>query len=185
MPHDQPLCALLLAKIHEQMERTGHLIHRLPSDRLDWAPAIRGAWPAGVLLGHLLDCAAGFCAVLEAAEPERLAHFAGLRYLPVNHSCPPPEAANRIAMYRARIAEGFAILEDADLARPLPTVFVQPGEPLLTLLLGNLEHLINHKHQLFTYLKLMEVDVGSQDLYRFRGTHTAGCSPPVAPAPPD
>jgi len=36
-------------------------------------------------------------------------------------------------------------------------------------MLGNLEHLINHKHQLFTYLKLMGESVGSRDLYRFRG----------------
>jgi hypothetical protein len=49
------------------------------------------------------------------------------------------------------------------------TVFVERGEPLLTLLLGNLEHLINHKHQLFTYLKQMGVDVNTRDLYRFRG----------------
>jgi len=50
----------------------------------------------------------------------------------------------------------------------LSTVFVKEGETLLTLLLGNLEHLINHKHQLFTYLKLLGVAVTSQDLYHFR-----------------
>jgi hypothetical protein len=67
------------------------------------------------------------------------------------------------------IDEGFALLRDADLGREVPTVFVKHGEPLLTLFLGNLEHLMNHKHQLFTYLKEMGVDVMSQDLYRFRG----------------
>lgn len=39
---------------------------------------------------------------------------------------------------------------------------------LISLLLGNLEHLINHKQQLFTYLKLLGADVTSQDLYPFR-----------------
>lgn len=68
----------------------------------------------------------------------------------------------------AHIDEGFALLEDQDLSRRLPTVFVRSGEPILTLLLGNLEHLINHKHQLFTYLKLMGIDVRTRDLYRFR-----------------
>jgi len=62
------------------------------------------------------------------------------------------------------------LLSDDDLNRRIPTVFVPEGESLLTLLLGNLEHFINHKHQLFTYLKRMGVPVGSQDLYRFRGT---------------
>lgn len=165
----QPLVAAVLAKIHEQLERTGHLVRRLPDDRLDWTAPLDGAWPVGQLVGHLLECVAGICAVLAAAEPARLAHLAELRELPVNHSCPPDEAVNRLRLYRAHIDEGFALPTDADLARLLPTFFVQAGESILTLLLGNLEHLINHKHQLFTYLKLMGVAVDSGDLYQFRG----------------
>jgi len=166
---EQPLCVAILDKIHEQVDQSGHLVRLLPPDKLDWMPAMPGAWPAGVLLGHLLDCLAGFCAVLSAAEPDRLAHFNELRTLPVNHRCPPEEAAARIAVYRQHIDQGFALLRDADLNRPVSTVFVKHGESLLTLLLGNLEHLINHKHQLFFYLKLMGVGVKSRDLYHFRG----------------
>jgi hypothetical protein len=168
MDDHRSLCRSLLAKIHEQFERTSHLISLVPPDRLDWAPPIPDTWPVGVLLGHLLDCAAGFCAVLAAFEPQRLAQFAGLREFPVNHRCSPAEAAARIAVYRAHVDEGFALLRDADLGRPMSTVFVKQGEPLLTLLLGNLEHLINHKHQLFTYMKVLGVGVTSRDLYRFR-----------------
>jgi hypothetical protein len=165
----RPLCEALVAKIHEQIEGVERLIRLLPADGLDWTPPIPGAWPTGILLGHLLDCMAGFCAVLSAFESPRLAHFAKLRELPVNHRCLPDEAACRIAIYRVHIDEGFALLRDADLGREVPTVFVKHGEPLLTLFLGNLEHLMNHKHQLFTYLKEMGVDVMSQDLYHFRG----------------
>jgi hypothetical protein len=60
-------------------------------------------------------------------------------------------------------------LSDADLARLLPTVFVPQGETLLTLLLGNLEHLINHKHQLFVLLRSLGCPVATADLYRLRG----------------
>jgi len=169
MDDHRPLCASLLAKIHEQFERTRHLIDLLPSDRLDWTPAIPDTWPLGILLGHLLDCAAGFCAVLAALEPQRLAHFAQLQELPVNHRCSPAEAVSRMAIYLGHIEEGFARLTDVDLGRQLSTVFVKKGETPLTLLLGNLEHLINHKHQLFTYLKLLVVDVTSRELYHFRG----------------
>jgi hypothetical protein len=166
---DQLICASLKSKIEEQIERTDHLIAVLPEDALDWVPPIPGAWSAGLLLGHLLECLAGFCAVFYAVDPDRLGHFSLLRDLPVNRRCGKAVARERIQVYRARIEEGFALLRDADLGRRLPTVFVADGEPVLTLLLGNLEHLINHKHQLFTYLKLMSVDVCTQDLYRFRG----------------
>jgi uncharacterized damage-inducible protein DinB len=153
---DAPLCAALLDKIGEQIERTRHLIGLVPAERLDWSPQ-PGDWTTRELIGHLLDCTSGFCAVLVAAEPLRLAHFAKLRDMP-----------GSIEIFRTHIVEGFALLTDADLARRIPTVFVAQGESILTLLLGNLEHLINHKHQLFSYLQQMGVPVATPDLYRFR-----------------
>jgi hypothetical protein len=164
-----PLAAALVSKIAEQIERTVHLIGRAPAEQAEWRPSIPCAWSLGQLLGHLLDCLAGFCAVLHAAYPERLADFADLRKLPVNQACAPDQARERIGLYQLHLGRGFALLRDADLARKLPTVFVAEGEPVATLLLGNLEHLINHKHQLFLYLKLMGVPVGTPDLYQFRG----------------
>lgn len=169
----EPLTGAVAGKIQEQIERTVHLIGIVPKDALQWTPPIPGAWSLGELLGHLLDCLAGFCAVLYAAHPESLSHFAGLRNLPVNCVCGPGEASERIGVYRGHMDEGFAALCDADLRRELPTFFVPEGESVLTLLLGNLEHLINHKHQLFMYLKLMGVNVGTPDLYRFRGGSNA------------
>ena len=164
-----PISAALLAKIEEQIERADHLIAMLPEDRLEWAPEPPGSWPVSTLLGHLLECLAGVCAALWSAAPDRLAHFSALRDLPVNHRCGAHEARRRIALYSASIREGFAAIGDSDLAALRPTIFVPEGESVATLLLGNLEHLINHKHQLFTCLKLMGVEVTSRDLYRFRG----------------
>ncbi|HSR07146.1 MAG TPA: DinB family protein [Bryobacteraceae bacterium] len=154
---DAPLRDALLEKIREQIERTAHLIALVPAGQQDWAPS-PGAWPVSELISHLLDCISGFCAVLAAVEPVRLAHFGKLREVPAT-----------IEGYRVHIEEGFALLTDADLARRLPTVFVAQGETVLTLLLGNLEHLINHKHQLFSYLKQMGVPVATPDLYQLRG----------------
>ena len=164
-----PLAGAVAAKIEEQIERSIHLVGLVPADRVQWAPPIPGAWPLGELLGHLLDCVAGICAVLYAAHPDTLAHFGELRTLPVNFACGPDEARERIGSYRTHIEEGFAALRDGDLSGKLPTVFVADGETVLTLLLGNLEHLINHKHQLFLYLKMLPVNVGTADLYRLRG----------------
>jgi DinB superfamily len=165
-----PLCTSILAKIYEQIERTDHLIGKLPANGLSWTPSVPGRadWSTGRLLGHLLDCLAGFCAVLAAANPERLSHFSELRRLPVNQFCELPEARDRMNIYRGFIDEGFGLLKDTDLSRMIPTVFVAGGETVLTLLLGNLEHLINHKHQLFTQLRLMGIEVRTGDLYQFR-----------------
>src|SRR5204863_1427 len=134
MNEERQLCAAVLGKLHEQIDRTIHLVSLTPIDRLEWAPPIPGAWPVNALLGHLLDCMAGFCAVLAAAEPERLAQFARLREWPVNQSCEPAVAAAWIAKYREHIDQGFALLLDQDLGRRVPTVFVPQGESVLTLL---------------------------------------------------
>lgn len=173
MEKQNELAGLLLAKLREQAERTEHLLDLIPAGRLDWRPELPAnvpeARPLGMLLGHLLDCLAGFCATLYALDTQRLAHFARLRELPVNHDCTVEEARERIRQYMSHIEEGFALLSDADLARRIPTVFAPGGEAVFTILLGNLEHLINHKHQLFFYLKLLGVPVSTGDLYRLRG----------------
>ena len=168
------LAGLILDKVCEQVERAEHLLSLIPPDKLDWRPEMPAAAkpPARLdeLLGHLLECLGGFCAVLYAFDRERLAHFEGLRS-PVQ-SCDVNELealGRRIRIFLHHIQEGFALLRDQDLSRPIPTVFVPHGEPLLTLLLSNLEHLTNHKHQLFLYLKMMGAPVATRDLYQWRG----------------
>lgn len=167
MGESNALASHILSKIEEQIERALHLITLIPADKLEWKPQ-PDALRVCDLLGHLLECLAGFCATLYAANSERLAHFAGLRDMPVNHCCGIREASERLRVYELRIREGFASLDDDDLATPVPTVFVPAGEAIMTLLLGNLEHFINHKHQLFFYLKLLGAGVKTDDLYRVR-----------------
>jgi uncharacterized damage-inducible protein DinB len=160
------VCGAFHAKIDEQMERAAHLAALLPDEARQRPFDTSGGWSASDLLGHLLDCMAGFCAALYAAEPQKLAHFQQLRGLPVNRPVSPDEFRRRLETYKSHIAEGFSLLEDADLARGIPTVFVPTGVPLASLLLGNLEHFINHKRQLFEFLKRLNVSVGTADLYR-------------------
>lgn len=180
---DHPLCASVRSKIDQQIERTEHLIRLVPPERTNWKPPVEGAWSTGFVLGHLLECLAGFCAVFAAFEPARLSHFSQLRDFPVNQSCSPLEAMARIRLYRTHIDEGFALFADRDLARTIPTRFSNDGQSLLTLLLSNLEHLINHKHELFTHLKLMGVPVKSEDLYRFSDGKTDPSCPEDASEP--
>src|SRR5690242_18890264 len=102
MPRD--LCDALRAKVEEQVDRTLHLMSLLPVGRLDSDPQ---------LLGHLVDCLAGFCAVFHAADRQRLAHFQELRSIPVNDDCSAEEASRRIRLLAGAINEAFATLDDA------------------------------------------------------------------------
>jgi hypothetical protein len=170
---EQTLVKSLAEKVLETIERTDHLVLLVPANLLEWRPELpsQSALPNnfGSLLGHLLDCLAGFCAVFYRAFPEELADFQKLRSSSINESCLPLNARARITFYAAQIDRGFQRCKDEDLGTRIPTIFVPEGETLLTILLGNLEHLINHKYQLFFYLKLAGVPVGSRDIYRWRG----------------
>jgi hypothetical protein len=156
-------------KFQEQVELLLRLIARLPPDGAGWRPPETPAFSTAELLGHLFECLGGACAVLYRSAPESLAHFEALRRLPVNQPCDVVEATRRVRDYGRHLEEGFRVLTDETLGRRVPTVFVPEGETVATLLLGNLEHVVNHKFQLFSYLKRMGVAVGTADLYRFRG----------------
>lgn len=169
MGESNALATALLSKLEEQIELASHLITLIPAEKLGYKP-LPDSLRVCDLLGHLLECLGGFCASLYAVKPDSLAHFGSLRGLRVNHCCEIEEARERIGDYASHIREGFGLLRDDDLGRRIPTVFVPEGEALMTILLGNLEHLINHKHQLFFYLKLLGVRVTTRDLYRIRET---------------
>jgi hypothetical protein len=162
-----PLSRLILSKLEGQIEQTAHLLTLIPDDKLEWQP-LPNVMRVCDLLGHLLECLAGFCATLYAIDRKRLAHFDQLRNLTVNHACAIQEASERIGEYASNIREGFSVISDYDLARRIPTIFAPEGEAVMTILLDNLEHLINHKHQLFFYLKLIGVNVGTGDLYKLK-----------------
>jgi hypothetical protein len=169
---DNAIVESIQLKLREQIQKTEHLIRLIPPDRIGWNPQWEsGSSDIGHLLGHLLDCLAGFCAVFHAAFPRNLEGVLELHSLPVNHFCRPDEAAGRIEAYVKFIERGFALCRDEDLRRRLTTVFAT--ESVMTLLLGNLEHLINHKYQLFVYLKILGVPVGTGDIYCWRGSAEA------------
>jgi hypothetical protein len=165
-------------KVLETIERTEHLVSLVPANRLEWRPVLPPDLPPGndlgQLLGHLLDCLSGFCAAFYAAFPSELADLTELRSMPVNQFCGPEDTRTKIKVFTVAIQRGFDCSADGDLARRIKTVFVPGGETLVTILLGNLEHLINHKYQLFFYLKLAGVPVSSRDIYAWRGDSEPG-----------
>ncbi|GEM_PF-670932 len=148
----------LAEKIREQVERAEHLLSLVPAEKLAWKPAWGSpAFTIAELRDHLHGTLSGFLAVLCKAYPDRM-NSSGLRDAPLS-----------LREMWTHIEAGMRHISDQDLARPIPTVFVPRGETVLTLLLGNLEHFINHKHQLFDYLKALGISVATEDLYRLRG----------------
>ena len=166
------LTSLVLAKIEEQINCLYTIVARLPVEKVDWQPELPPSIPAPprsvrTALGHLLDCLAGFVAVLYAANPDWL-EFVNQIDRSMIRPCGITEALERIHLFQRYIRDGFQPLTDNQLGCLLSTVFVPEGEAVLTLLLGNLEHLINHKHEIFTYAKLLGIPVTTRDLYAFR-----------------
>ena len=164
------IAIVLEEKVQGTVGRMEHLVLLVPADRLNWRPGpgneeVREVIDLGHLLGHLLDCMAGFSAAFLAAYPEELAEFVKLKSERVNHFCTPGEWKERIGIYKEGIAKGFQLCTDEDLKRPIATVFMPQGEVLGSILLNNLEHLVNHKYQVFFYLRLLGVPVGTEDLY--------------------
>jgi DinB superfamily len=169
---EDPLARSLAEKVLEAIERTEHLVSRVPPSLLEWRPKLPTHVPEasdlGHLLSHLLECLSGFCAAFYRAFPVELADFLELRAIAIGNSCSPIEAQEKIKLYQAQIQRGFRCCKDSDLSTRIPTIFVPEGQTLLAVLLGNLEHLNNHKYQLFFYLKLAGQNVGSRDIYRWR-----------------
>jgi hypothetical protein len=167
-----PLVNSLAEKVMETIERTEHLVLLVPPNLLEWRPELPSSLPEPSdfrhVLGHLLECLSGFCAAFYRAFPAELADFPELRAIALGESGSPVEARQKIELYAAQIQRGFQCCTDRELTTRISTMFVPEGQTLLTVLLSNLEHLINHKYQLFFYLKLAGVNVGSRDIYKWR-----------------
>ena len=164
--------------MREQVERTEHLVALIPRGETNWHLSLPSTADLNILrldelLWHLNGCLAGFCAALYAAHSDRLAHFVTLREMRPNNRYDIEEANALRRIYMAHIEEGLAVITDDDLTRQIPTVFVPEGEALFTILIGNLEHYINHKYQLFFYLKMLGIPVATKDLYHLRSPDSA------------
>ncbi len=155
---------VLFARIDEDFALVEEMLALAPPGGGDWRPNWPGDLPFTMeeLGGHLAESCGGVCACFARLHPSldwQQAETAGLRI-----------GRNRrvIAAYRAQLREGFAMTKDADLERIIPAYFVPEGEPFLAVLLTNWKHVNHHAHQLFIYLKLLGVPVGTRHLYRFR-----------------
>ena len=149
------------ARIDEDFALVEEMLALLPAGVEGWRPAWPGDAPLTVeeLAAHLAESFGGVCACFAKLLSLRKVETVGLSV---------GESGAVMAAYRAQVREAFELMEDADLVRVIPTYFVPEGEPFLAVLLTNWKHVNHHAHQLFIYLKLLGVPVGTRHLYRFR-----------------
>ena len=152
---------MLFARIDEDFALVEEMLALLPAGSEEWRPVWPGDVPFTVaeLAAHLAESFGGVCACFARLLNLRQVATVGLSVR---------ESGEVMAAYRAQVREAFELMEDADLVRVIPTYFVPEGEPFLAVLLTNWKHVNHHAYQLFIYLKLLGVPVGTRHLYRFR-----------------
>jgi hypothetical protein len=140
------------------------LIEMVPADRLEWRPG-----PKFMTLGQLIDHLS-----LGVGEGVRLLHTgewpsdeemnASMKQenLP---SCGVEEALKKLEQDKETLRQALAAVSEAEFAeREVSVPWGMKGK-MEILALSFLEHFTNHKMQLFTYLKLLDLPVNTQTLY--------------------
>jgi hypothetical protein len=155
---------VLFDRIDEDFALIEEMLALVPNSSEDWRPD----WPGDLsftmseLVAHLAESCGGVCACFARLHPEMNWTRAETAGLSVGRN------GRVIAAYRAQVREALALTRDDDWMRVIPTYFVPEGEPFLAVVLTNLKHVNHHVHQLFTYLKVWGVPVGTRHLYRFK-----------------
>jgi uncharacterized damage-inducible protein DinB len=163
------LSGVLAGALRRQLASLDALAARLPVEAESSRPVVPGGAPTlrgtDELLGHLLDACGGFAAALQGLHPERLAWLDELRSPPLDRPLGAAAFRRELARLGAFLARALPELDDADLARSVPSALRAGGQTGLELLLWNLEHVASHRQDLFARLRAAGVAVTTADLY--------------------
>ncbi len=172
-----PLKQMLLDHATSTYEITGKLFHRLSDDDLSWSPPLGNNWmTTGQLLMH---CASFGCgkAVQGFVTGDWKAAGLGDDSGGTNGAdIPPPEllpsvgsVAEALKFLRADRELAFRCIQGTDesdlLSKQTLAPWGGPPQILFRQLMLMIDHLAQHKGQLFYYLKLMGKDVNTGDLW--------------------
>jgi hypothetical protein len=140
------------------------MLKMIPSDKLDWKPA-PNFMSVGQLICHLGD---GIGAELRMVinnsfpKPEEMAGLPELAKMP---ACNAQEALAKLDKDKATLHEILSIVTEEEFATKIVSVPWGWKSNLERMALDFREHFVNHKMQLFTYLKLLGLPVNTQTLY--------------------
>ena len=148
----------------EAYRPAGNLIGMVPADRLDWAPGAK-FMTLGQLICHLsLGVGDGIRLLHSGGWPSEEEMLTGMKQenLP---SCGVAEALQKLEADKTILREALAAISEHDFANKIVSVPWGMKGSFEILALSFLEHFTNHKMQLFTYLKLLDLPVNTQKLY--------------------
>lgn len=142
------------------------MLKMVPPDKLDWKPG-PSFMTMGQLICHLGD---GIGAELRMAignswpKMEEMAE--SMKQMP---SCSIQEALSKLEQDKSTLKEILDGVSEADFAGKILSVPWGWKSNMEKMALDFREHFINHKMQLFTYLKLLGLPVNTETLYMGQG----------------
>ncbi len=140
------------------------LLEMVPEGRLGWAPGEK-FMTLGQLICHLsLGLGDGIRLLQTGQWPTEEEMLTGMKQenLP---SCGVKEALERLEADKAVLREALAAISERDFTERVVSVPWGMKGKFEILAISFYEHFTNHKMQLFTYLKLLDLPVNTQTLY--------------------
>ena len=161
---------LLKAEIHSAYTVTGELLAMVDGDRLEWKPSTGSNWmTVGQLLQHLTESCGAPCRAFVTGD-WGLPEGADVSAIPPAEQLPAigsvAEAKRLIEADRQAALDALAATSEEDLAhKPAPAPWDPTPMVLGRRLLQMVDHLKQHKGQLFYYLKLQGKPVSTANLW--------------------
>jgi hypothetical protein len=140
------------------------LIGMVPADKLNWRPGPT-FMSIGQVICHLSDgFGGGFDMLLSGNWPsmEEMGETMKLENLP---SCTPQEALDRLEKDKKVLRQVLDGVSEEDFTNKVVSVPWGMTDKVERIAISFLNHLSNHKMQLFTYLKLLGLPVNTETLY--------------------
>ena len=153
------------AEYAESIHRpSAKLILLAPANKLDWKPGEGNYMSLGQLLHHLAGCPGGLVAAVNNAFPPAEA-FQKWVEEDLRNTKTPEVAGRELSRGWDEAKAALGRVSEADFQSKMVTVPWGPPTPMWRTCLGMAEHWVNHKYQLFFYLKLLGQPVNTMTLF--------------------
>jgi len=140
------------------------LIGMVPADKVNWRPGPT-FMSVGQVISHLSDGLGGGLEMMVSGKfpsMEEMEVGMKLENLP---SCGPKEGLDKLEMDKKILRQVLDGMSEEDFTNKVFSVPWGWKAKMERMAIAFLEHFTNHKMQLFTYLKLLDLPVNTQTLY--------------------